>query len=217
MMGHSPQYDAIVIPGGGLTAGGGVPLWVQRRLDRAIEIRKDEYIIALSAGTTHKAPPKNKDGFPVFESVAAGEYLVKKGIDAGCILLETCSYDTIGNAYFSRMIHTAPLGLRKLLVITSGFHMPRTRAIFEWVYGLSGGLGDGPYELDFEATPDDGLDAAALAARKEREQKSLENVTRLRDSMKTFEEFHRWLFTEHDAYAAGVKPHPTTGEILNSY
>ncbi len=47
------------------------------------------------------------------------------------IWAETASLDTIGNAYFARVIHTDPAGLRRLLVVNSAFHMPRTRMIFD--------------------------------------------------------------------------------------
>ena len=53
------------------------------------------------------------------------------------ILAETCSYDTIGNAFFARTVHTDPRGLRRLLIVNSKFHMPRTEAIFRWVFGAA--------------------------------------------------------------------------------
>jgi hypothetical protein len=208
--------DAILIPGGGIRGGGKVPLWVQRRLDRAIERWKGEYIIALSAGTTHKPPPLDETGFPVFESVASARYLVERGIDARKVLVETCSYDTIGNAYFSKVIHVDPMGFRKLLVITSSFHIDRTRAIFEWVYGLDA-LPGGSYSLDFEEVPDEGMDEELLSARIGREKESLRHVLKLKEAIRTFREFHRWLFTEHGAYSVSVKPELAKGKSLDTY
>src|SRR5574341_227154 len=111
-----PGYDAILIPGGGVREGGDLPLWTKRRLDRAIETQRGEFIITLSAGTLHRPPPSDADGFPIFESIAAAAYLVRRGIEPRRILAETCSYDTIGNAFFSRVVHVDPLGLRKLLI-----------------------------------------------------------------------------------------------------
>jgi uncharacterized SAM-binding protein YcdF (DUF218 family) len=46
------------------------------------------------------------------------------------------SYDTVGNAYFSLAIHALPAGWRRLAVVTSDFHMPRSRALFAGVYRL---------------------------------------------------------------------------------
>jgi len=117
------QFHAILVPGGGLLKNGRLPSWTKRRLDLAIERHNAKgYIIALSAGTVYKPPPLNGKGFPLFESVAAAEYLAARGINPKRILTEKCSYDTIGNAYFSRVIHTEPRGWSRLLVITSAFN-----------------------------------------------------------------------------------------------
>jgi hypothetical protein len=64
-------YDAILIPGGGVREGGLLPSWVRCRLDRALELHRGEFVIALSAGTPHRPPPLDDNGFPIFESVAA--------------------------------------------------------------------------------------------------------------------------------------------------
>ncbi len=210
------RYDAILIPGGGIKGRCDVPLWVRRRLDRAAALYRGEYIIALSAGTTHKPPPLDGNGFPVYESVVSAGYLIKKGIHAGKIRCETCSYDTIGNAYFSKVIHIDPLGFRSLLVITSSFHMARTRAIFEWVYGLESSPG-GPYDLAFEEVSDEGMEKELLRARLEREQESLARVLKLKKEIRTFREFHRWLFSEHGAYTVSAAPVPAAGKILDTY
>ena len=42
-------------------------------------------------------------------------------------LAETTSFDTIGNAFYSRNDHCSLAGWRRLLVITSEFHLARTR------------------------------------------------------------------------------------------
>jgi hypothetical protein len=44
----------------------------------------------------------------------------------------------VGNAYFSLSVHALPAGWRRLAVVTSDFHMPRTRALFAGIYGLAG-------------------------------------------------------------------------------
>ena len=125
------QVDAVLIPGGGLLPSGEVVPWVQARLERAIALTPPPtYFLPLSAGTTHKAPPLDAEGFPIWESVAAGRYLMARGIASYRILPETISLDTIGNAYFARIQHLEPLQLRRLHVITSEFHLPRTIAIF---------------------------------------------------------------------------------------
>ena len=85
--------------------------------------------------------------------MAEASYLLHRGVPRHRILMERASYDTIGNAYFSLAIHVLPRNFRELLVITSAFHMPRTRAIFEWIYGLAGIAA-----LSFETVPDIGME-----------------------------------------------------------
>lgn len=197
------RYDAILIPGGGVRAGGELPEWSKRRFDRALTYRDTRYIICLSAGTSHRPPPLDEKGFPIYESVAGARYLLAAGVDESKIVTETCSYDTIGNAYFSRLIHVQPLRLKRLLVITSEFHFPRTKEIFTWVYGLETGYLE--VNLDFVAVSDEGLDAGMLAARREKEAAGLENVKKLGRSIRSLGELHQWLFTQHDAYRAGYR------------
>jgi uncharacterized SAM-binding protein YcdF (DUF218 family) len=189
--------DAVLVPGGGLRPDGTPSDWVRPRLDAAAERADAGWILTLSAGTLHKPPPLDADGFPVYESVAGARYLVERGFSAERILTETASWDTIGNAYFSRVVHVDPLGLERLLVITSEFHMPRVQAIFEWIYGLDPRVQD----VQFLAVPDVGLDTEALAARKVREKQSTEAVHDLARSMRSLGAVHRWLFASHDAYA----------------
>ena len=210
--------DAILILGNGLRAGGVLPSWVQRHLDRAIERHTGEWMIALSAGTTHRPPPLDANGFPIFESTAMAAYLMERGIPAENILTETCSYDTIGNAFFSRVIHVEPLRIHRLLVIASDFHLARAEAIFRWVYRLE--PRPVPYELSFEGVSDPTMDAGVLEARRERELVRLGDHADLIRQFTTVAEFHRWLFTRHDAYNAarqGFGAGDVTGPMLQSY
>ena len=208
--------EAVLIPGGGLGLGGELPPWVQARLDRAIALTPTpHYFIPLSAGTTHKPPPLDAAGFPVLESVAAGRYLASQGMAGTQILPETISLDTIGNAYFARMQHTEPLALRRLHVITSAFHLPRTEAIFRWIFALSSPAI--PYCLSFEAVPDVGMATDVLTGRRERERNSLMRVNELRARLTTLSEVHRWLYAEHAAYAIAQQPERLSSAALGSY
>ncbi len=210
-------HDAILVPGGGLKEDWKLlPVWTQRRLDRVVQIKNFDFVITLSAGTTHKPPPLDEKGYPIFESVVAAKYLLQKGIPLHKILAETSSYDTIGNAYFSRVIHVDPLNLKKLLVITSEFHMPRVRAVFSWVYGLK--IPGKEYQLSFEEVPDDNIDFDIISARKKKEKESLARFEELKSKINSFEEFHQWLFHEHNAYSITSDGRSTLkGDVLKSY
>src|SRR5512132_4403130 len=102
-------WDAILIAGGGVREGGKLPPWIRGRFDRALELRRhNEWMMPVSAGTVHRPPPLDEDGFPILEAAAGAAYLLERGIPESRILIEAASYDTIGNAYFARTIHCAP-------------------------------------------------------------------------------------------------------------
>ena len=87
---------------------------------------------------------------PVWESAASAAYLVNNhGVDPGAIFMETTSYDTIGNAYFTRVQICDVKGWENVWVVTSEFHMPRTKAIFEWIFAASGGPPKRRYRMSF--------------------------------------------------------------------
>lgn len=192
------MYDAILIPGGGLDDKGDVTLWTKKRLDKASEIYNGECLITLSAGTTHKPHPI-RNGRPVYESVAMAKYLMNKGIPKEKILAEATSLDTIGNAYFARVIYTEFRQLRDLCIITSKFHMSRTREIFEWIFNLE--PLNGKYSMKFIESEDNGIDEESLKARYEREKQSLEKLKITKSRIKNMKGLNEWLFKEHTAYS----------------
>ena len=209
-------YDCIFIPGGGLLPDGSLPLWTLTRLERAHVLKsRTRRIALLSGGTVHKPPPLNENGFPVFESRAAAEYLVQQGVDPAQLLTEISSYDTIGNAYFSRLLFANPAKMQRLLVITSDFHLPRTQAAFEWIYGLTPLRS--AYQLIFEGVPNKGLSPEVLKSRISREKKSLENLRKTQLDISTLDAFQTWLYTQHTAYAVTSQPDKAAGDVLESY
>ena len=210
------QYDCIFIPGGGLLPDGSLPPWILARLERTLSLQSQTHWIAfLSGGTVHKPPPLTEEGFPIFESRASAAYLASRGVDTRQLLTEISSYDTIGNAYYSRLLFAEPMALHKVLVITSEFHLPRTRVAFEWVYNLLPQLIDS--QLSFESVPDQGLSPQALNARKIREKKSLVKLRKTQDKITTLAAFQTWFYTEHSAYAVKIEPERLSGDVLESY
>jgi uncharacterized SAM-binding protein YcdF (DUF218 family) len=209
-------FDAVLVPGGGLLENGELPPWVINRLDRATERADGAHVITLSAATTHKPLLLDTGGRPVYESTEAARYLMRHGYPANRILIETSSWDTIGNAYFARVIHTDPAGFRTLLIVNSDFHMARTEVIFRWIFGVDPQRP--AYSLSFERVPSVGLSPEALAGRIAREQASLAALAKTRSCLSSLAAVHRWLFTAHDAYAAGLEPaKETDAAVLQSY
>lgn len=226
------KYDAVIIPGGGVDPETGVVRpWVASRLDVALKLDAvTRYYIPLSRGTTHRPPPPDSRGFPVDESSAGAAYLLRNGVtDPGRVLIDNWSVDTIGNAYYARQMLAEPLKLTTLFVVTSEFHMPRSRAIFEWVFGLPCMDGSrSPFSLDFCASPDDGLDPDDVEGRVSRELASLETLkTRTIPRITSLAKLTTFLHVEHGAYnAKGVLEalfpvdggkKVITGPVVNSY
>lgn len=200
------QYDAILVLGGGVPLGPRVQLpFVANRCNLAKEIYTQQQpppkILTLSAGTAHCPQLMCAAGLPVWEATVSAACLIDAGVPAKDVYVETTSYDTIGNAYYARMCHTEVANWRKLLIITSEFHMERTKAIFDWVFAL-----DPPpekYTLMYQATPDDGLTGEAVTLRAEREHKSAENVrNNLAANRKSLRDVHQFLTSKHDLYMA---------------
>jgi hypothetical protein len=204
-------FDAVIIPGGGLFEDGSVPPWVINRLDKAMELAQGAHIITLSAGTPHKPPPLDGAGNPILECVAEAAYLRESGYPPELLLMENASYDTIGNAYFARVMHVDPAGLRRLCVVTSQFHMARMEAVFRWVFGLAPARC--VYDLAFTAVPNVGMSREVLDARRRKEELSLNNLAALQAAHTTLASFHQWLFSKHAAYAV-EKPHREKADSL---
>ncbi len=208
-------YDAVIVPGGGVRQGGELPAWVKNRFDLAIERSGEAPVVCLSAGTVHRPNPLDETGRAIFEASAGAQYLLRKGFPQHRIFIEVASWDTVGNAYFARTMHTDPSGWRRLLVITSAHHMPRTEAIFRWIFRLAPDLG---YSLSFEPVPDVGLTGPVLDARLQREKSSLAALANLFPRFRTLSQLHQWIFTEHAAYRASlVRPEPASGIVAEAY
>lgn len=241
----SAQTTAVVILGGGVTKEGNVPQHTQLRLDVALrhfrQLGDKALFFPLSGGTPHKPNPLDSRGFPVWESTAAARRLIEMGVPPGQIFEETTSLDTIGNAYFLRAVHMHPAGIRRMVVITNDWHMPRTRAIFDFVFalplsvGVLGGfsvpsalrglvtwLRGGGLVISYASAKTGISDPHLLQVRMEKEAAALEQFrTGPALSIRSFQELHLWLFTQHTAYSTSRLTHkPSTdipADLLKSY
>jgi hypothetical protein len=221
--GDRRPYDALIIPGGGLDEAGRPSAWVAERLKGALRHDADaDWYLVLSRGTTHRPPPRDAAGFAVDEASASARYLMDRGVDPSRVLLEAWSLDTIGNAAFARLFHAELGGWSSCLIVTSELHMPRTRAIFDWVFSLPPRRGR-PVRLSYEAVADEAaLPPAAVAARRRKEEDALVKFRRTAATVGSLAELHTFLFTRHAAYSAAGRANPHTaaeakGALLGSY
>ena len=105
---------------------------LKRRVDKGVKVFRDinaDYLI-LSGGFTTS---------PSFsEAEVMQKYAIeKKHVKPEKILLEQISKDTIGNAYFTRkkIIDEKKYDLTPIYIVSSCYHMKRTKFIFKNVYG----------------------------------------------------------------------------------
>ena len=202
------RVDAILVLGGGAPPAPDAQLpFVAARCKAAAALwkaaAKKPKILTLSAGTAHVPQLLDARGSVVFEATASAAVIINEGVSPEDVFVETTSFDTIGNAFYSRNDHCSLAGWRRLLVITSEFHLARTKAIFDWVYGAAGAEPSGAYELSYLGTADTGLTPAEVTARKAREDVSTRNVVSSHapghQKLSTVREF---LTTRHDLYSA---------------
>lgn len=210
----SLNIKSIVVLGGGLSPDGTVPPHTKLRLERAVELyhkfNKKAIIFTLSGGTPHKPNPVDKYGFPYLESSSASIELIKMGVPADSIQEEAFTIDTIGNAYYFRSVHAEYCDNNDIYIITNNWHMPRSQAIFEYVFSLpysidsnkKSNLRSRKFQLHFEPV-DAGVDEEVGKARRIREQQSLKTFNeKTKKEFNSMQSFHDWLFTKHIAYAA---------------
>ena len=221
-------YHALVVPAGGQGADGPPP-HVAARLEQAVHMHFESgypkpYIITTAWGTPHKPCPHDAAGFERHEAADNARFLVERGVPPSHILEESVSLETVGNAFFARVMHTETRGLRRLAVINNNFHMPRTRAVFEHVFRVPPREGDPSttYELEFIAV-EDRLAADVLEARLQKEASALPRFATggpWQLATPTLRHMHEWLYQENTAYATKrlleVRK-PLDPELVKSY
>jgi hypothetical protein len=100
--------------------------------------------------------------------------------------------------------------------------MARTRAIFDWIFGVD----DNGYQLYYLSSPNVGLSDDAIQARNEKEQNSLKAVDGYSQTYRSMRAIWGFLNKKHDLYTAGAlvkrgkiqtAPDETTALVKKSY
>lgn len=127
------KIDVAVVLGGGITADGASSSATIERLDCLLKKKErlPQVPVILSgcwSGFTKMKPHTT-------EAQEMKKYLVKHGIGARQIIMESKSLDTISNAVFVRRIVERHRNWKKILLITSDWHMGRALWIFQRTLG----------------------------------------------------------------------------------
>lgn len=112
--GDVPTSDAIVVPGAGLRPDGSPSTYLRRRLDAAAELyARGVAPVVLVSGDAH-------DDYDEPGSMRA--WLLGRGVPDDAILLDREGFDT--HATCTRA--ASELGVGTAVVVTQGYHLPRT-------------------------------------------------------------------------------------------
>jgi len=151
-MGKNKKSAAIVL-GGGLQkkSDNGNHIYyphkqVIERLDKAYDMfldNKVDYIVTTGAYSKRTEIDPSVCG-PKTEAEVGMNYLLEKyKVERrkltrslnDWLLFETLSYDTLGNAWFAKKLCLEPNDIKSCTIITSDFHMRRSKLLFKWVLG----------------------------------------------------------------------------------
>lgn len=115
--------DLIVVPGNTVAADGTPSPRLRARLDVALKVFREHRApsIFVSGGI-------GREGFD--EAVSMSNYLVKNGVPATAIVKDNLGVDTLATAKNAAHFMRAN-GLKKAIVATQYFHVPRTRLALE--------------------------------------------------------------------------------------
>ncbi len=119
------RYDAIIVLGGGLTAGCAIDTSLQSRMDKAIGLYRNSFSqrIILTGGLQ-----LNSDN--CFESEAMWAYALNQNVPAEVLIKESKALNTYQNAYYTTALMKRR-SMKSALVVTSDFHLKRANLIFK--------------------------------------------------------------------------------------
>ncbi|MEK6935023.1 MAG: YdcF family protein [Nanoarchaeota archaeon] len=125
------KYDAIIVLPY-LTLPNGLPSEEnQDRLDKAIELFKkgniDFFIVCGKNDHNSKQP--------ITHAKSMEDYAISKGIPESVILKEEKSVDTVGHPIFIKNEIIKQRNWKKLIVVSSDYHIQRVKKIFDFILG----------------------------------------------------------------------------------
>jgi len=124
------KYSVIVVLANLMDRYGNLNKESSMRMDLAIsEYYKRTAPLIVTSGWDYR-----KDSY-IKIADAMKNYAIEKSIAAEDIITELHSRDTVGDAIFTKKNLALKNNWKKLLVITSDYHVQRTKEIFSFIYG----------------------------------------------------------------------------------
>ncbi len=125
-------FDAVIVLGFDVTEDGITPEEGKSRVRRAVQMVRDgeadKIVLSGRVSRLHSYTPR------LTEAESMKQYALSLGVGEDQIVTESLSENTFENAtYCKKIVDTN--GWRSLAIVTSGFHMARSKQLFEKVYG----------------------------------------------------------------------------------
>ena len=129
-----PNYDAIIVLGAQVKADGTLSVQLTWRMDAALEAygKKNVPVVVCGAQGSDEPCP---------EAEAMREYLIGKGIPEELILADPDSFNTNENLENAKRLLDGFPGVKRVLIVTSDYHVPRSLAIAQDLGFEAEGLG----------------------------------------------------------------------------
>jgi uncharacterized SAM-binding protein YcdF (DUF218 family) len=125
------KFASIVVLANLMTAEGILNDESRARMDRAIAAYRAKVSnILVTCGWAYRA-----DSSVTIADAMRRYALACEDIPSGNVITEEQSRDTVGDAVFTKRNLAIPRGWRDVLVVTSAYHVERSRRIFSFIYG----------------------------------------------------------------------------------
>lgn len=151
------RVDIVLVLGNLMSRNGELNEETTLRVDKAFEI-----FIDSQAGSIITCGWAYRTDTGLSIASAMRNYLVNKhGLDKKFILIQDKSRDTVGDAYFARVLYSDPMVYKSIAVVTSAYHVERVREIFNFIFSDSvkvNVIGVGSFESDMLESEKKSLD-----------------------------------------------------------
>ena len=119
------DYDAVIVLGAQVKPDGTPSVQLGLRLDRAAEVWERKHVPVVVCGAQGKDEPEP-------EADAMKKYLQGKGVPEDMILTDPDSFNTEQNLdHAKKLLDEYPGEIRKVVIVTSDYHVPRSMALAE--------------------------------------------------------------------------------------
>lgn len=188
--------SVFVVLAGGLNENGTLPDYVLQRLDFALNrIKKKDKVIFSSIFSLNTKQIFDKSGKVKSEANEMRKIFKSMSfLEDDDLYIENASFDTLGSAFFIRICFEFLWSDQEIKVITSDFHLERTKFIFSKI-------------MNYEPIPSyKSLNFFGVKSqietgnRVEKEKKSLKAIENTLSKFSNFLEFNRWILSCHDNY-----------------